>query len=505
MSKRYFPVYCALVSALICVCMVCAYATSPAIENSAFLQGYIADDRGLSFFQSNTEEVVPSTENFNVTLNDQPIAVSSVRHTTDMPVTYYCLVDISGSLNKEQLQQEKDMLKALSNSLSVSDQMVIAPFGNTITSSGYLNTLEDINNAIDSIQIKGGEDTNLYGGIVSAIHELQTSNQSTFRKCLVVLTDGQDDQKSSYTQKEVDEAISESCIPFYGMAVMKTSQAKNNERIAYAKLLGSFARESAGGVYYNPVLDGISAASVGEAIHTDMGLDLQVFLDLSDLDTSILPAGAGSVPLKVRYMTDSATYDASFAVDTADLRGILKDASAPQKPEPEPEPNPEPEPEPEPNPEPHFPVWGWIVAAFILIAVLLILNCLIKKRKKVVIPGSNDALKNTNGETVPEIEDYGTDSGGRYDNGISVHIPEETPDSPPTHKVVFSALNYKTIRLEIELPEERPVTLGRDQRADIILNPQDSKLSGAHCRVLLKNGHLLVWDADSTNGTTVQL
>ena len=57
--------------------------------------------------------------------------------------------------------------------------------------------------------------------------------------------------------------------------------------------------------------------------------------------------------------------------------------------------------------------------------------------------------------------------------------------------------------IEIELPEDRPVTLGRDQRADIILNSKDNKLSGAHCRVLLKNGHLLVWDADSTNGTTV--
>ena len=508
MLKRFFSAYCAL----ICACVVFAYATSPATENSGFLQGYATDENGLRVLLDNVEQNEPSSGQFSVTLNDQPVAVSDVKRASDMPVTYYCLVDISGSLNQEQLAQEKDALKALCAKLSTNDRMVIAPFGNEVTPSGYMGVAEDIEAAIDAIEIQRGQDTNLYGGIVIAIRELQTSNQSSFRKCLVVLTDGEDDQKSSYTQKETDAAIRASGIPFYGVAIMKSSQSNDSERIAYAKILGSFARESAGGAYYNPVLDGISAASVGEAIHADMGLDLQVFLDLSELDTSILPAGAGSVPLKVRYMTDSATYDASLAVDTADLRAILPNPDVPDKPDnpdnPDTPDNPDNPNDPDnpdkpdnpDDPELHFPVWGWIVVAFILIAVLLILYFFIKRRKNVVVQEQDDA---PNGETAPEIEDYGVDSGEMNSHSISVNFPEMEANAPPTHKVVFSALNYKAIRLEIELPEERPVTLGRDQRADIILNPQDSKLSGAHCRVLLRNGHLLVWDADSTNGTTV--
>lgn len=69
--------------------------------------------------------------------------------------------------------------------------------------------------------------------------------------------------------------------------------------------------------------------------------------------------------------------------------------------------------------------------------------------------------------------------------------------------VTFTALGPERMRFVLRIPEERTVTLGRNHSADLVLNPEDRKLSGVHCRVRLIGNALRVWDAGSTNGTAV--
>ena len=53
----------------------------------------------------------------------------------------------------------------------------------------------------------------------------------------------------------------------------------------------------------------------------------------------------------------------------------------------------------------------------------------------------------------------------------------------PSRRVTFTALNYKNIRFEVSIPDEQEVTLGRDRRADVIINPEDGKLPGRNTRI----------------------
>lgn len=54
--------------------------------------------------------------------------------------------------------------------------------------------------------------------------------------------------------------------------------------------------------------------------------------------------------------------------------------------------------------------------------------------------------------------------------------------------------------LSVPLREEQPVLIGR-VRGDVRLD--DPLVSGAHCRVVWRNGHFVLQDLGSTNGTTV--
>ena len=538
--ERFFRVWGALVLS-VCLCAVSVCASGVSTENGGLFQEYMTGENGMYLLVNSPEEDLLSPEQFSVTLNDSPVEVSGVEYADALPVTWYCVVDVSGSLNQEQLQQEKDVLKALRAGLAENDRMVIALLGNELTPGGYLSTADDIDAVIDAIEIQSGEDTNLYGGIASAIQELRTSKRSTLRKCLVVLSDGQDDQKFSFTLEETDRAVRESRIPFYGVAVMKSAQSGNAEKIAYAKILGSFARESTGGVYYNPVLDGISATSAGEHICTDMRTDLCVALDFSGMDQSVLANGTGTLPLKVNCTTETSTYNFSVAVDTADLRAVLPEQTVPS-PDHSQSINRSGTDENDENDVNRYsdpvPVWVWIVTGFVISALVIILAVLVvrifKTRQKNAGRENHSSGGNENdgkgdvpvhSGVTEEIPANGSQSGGsgnRFDGsgvngsgnqfdgsgvkrtgGSVIIFDPPHPVEPLTHKVIFNALNYRNVRIEIEIPEGKSATLGRTSRADIVLNAEDDKLSGVHCRILLQDGHLLVWDADSKNGTMI--
>ena len=65
------------------------------------------------------------------------------------------------------------------------------------------------------------------------------------------------------------------------------------------------------------------------------------------------------------------------------------------------------------------------------------------------------------------------------------------------------AIGYSDIVRTIRLEQGRKVTVGRNDKADVILDREDKKLSGIQCGMLWEDGKLYVWDMDSTNGTFV--
>lgn len=68
-------------------------------------------------------------------------------------------------------------------------------------------------------------------------------------------------------------------------------------------------------------------------------------------------------------------------------------------------------------------------------------------------------------------------------------------------KLEFVALMHPEVHFSFELAPHKPVTFGRDSRANQILNGKDAKLSGIHFEAEWDEKRLYLRDKNSTNGT----
>ena len=136
MKNRWSKILCVAIALLFGVQFaLCAFAT----EANTFLQRYDTEPGQLILYGSDLGQV--GEEQFEVSLSGNELPVLSVGTTAqkDLPITVYCLVDISGSMKSGQMEQAKNTLYALAEALGEGDQMVIATLGNTLSRSDFLS------------------------------------------------------------------------------------------------------------------------------------------------------------------------------------------------------------------------------------------------------------------------------------------------------------------------------------------------------------------------------
>ena len=152
---------------------------------------------------------------------------------------------------------------------------------------------------------------------------------------------------------------------------------------------------------------------------------------------------------------------------------------------------------PVPNPS---GIGVWIGAG----AVLVLLICILLFRRKKPGPIPDDPDKD-NEEDSKKAEINPDDSTDRTNADTTSPTPRSFDDNTKNQSrtVVFTAVGHEKLSFTLVMEENRELTLGRDDRADLILNPKDKKLSGVHCVVLCDGDALHVKDAGSTNGTFV--
>lgn len=462
-------------------------------DNADFLQTYyVQESNELVFAMSNKdfkEEINPKSEKLFVSLDGEPLEVLRIEETGQLPVTFFCMVDISLIQNAESFAAQKDALMAIYTNMSDEDKMVIAMFGDGLLPSDYMTKNDGIAEMIEDLesaetvqeyvkQLDTSGHTNLYQSIVESITDLINNQDATIRKCLVVISDGQDSnydkQTNSTVKSRADRAIIESDIPVYTITVVdsENTDADWYMQEEYQPIMSSFAQESAGGKNYNPFKGSDSYAGAGEDIVSDMKDDLLVTVSLQPFQErkkwSELHAMA---PLEVEYSEDGATvYSDSMTVSKKDL---LIDTRLPYS-------------------------WYWAGGAALLLIVLVVIAVAAVRRKK---------LKQEP-ETPPDVsaEIGKTEPAGAEKRVDDTYIPiESVPKgvSAPTVHVRFTAIGPKKLQIDLQIPKNQELTLGRDQRADIVLNAKDPKLSGRHCRIICQEKALRVWDADSKNGTSV--
>ena len=443
-----------------------AFAENTFKDNADFLQGYRAEENALQLYCSAIDGLIPETSSFSVALDNSEIPIVSVETTGQEAVTYYCLVDVSGSMDPSQLRVAKQSMLTICDQLNDGDKMVIAAMGDNVASSGFLTDTSEIEEAIDAIQ-RTSEDTNLYRAIIDSLQILNTSAEATFRKCLIIFSDGGDDSsaENGRTKQEAERVITETRIPVYSVFTPYGAKAAGKE-------LGSLARGSAGGEAFYVTEQKLTEQEIGETIVNDMHGDLVLSLDLTEFEPK-----KDEMLLTVGYQTDEGTYGDTLKVFRSNL--ILVSPQPTNEPESEPEPV---EDTTEEEAAKKVPLWLIITILCVLLAASALIIWKITHRPKPLPPHPLPIEENFPGT----VTNFGLDR---------VNIAKKV--------IRFTTVGNNSFSVDLQLEEGRETTVGRNEKANVILNKDDRKLSSVHFVVVYKEDALRVWDAGSTNGTLV--
>lgn len=398
------------------------------------------------------------------------------------PVTVYCLTDCSTSMSEKMVQQRNDVLLTLSSLMLEEDSMVLATVDAVLTESKPMDTQNARDTAINTITGQSWY-TNLYDGISSAMKALHASNAYNTNRCLVILSDGHDDQKSTATEETIQKQIREAGIPVY--TVILGDSITERELTQQRR----FAEESLGGFMTYPDREGVSAAAAAQQIWHSIK------------EASVIRIGAEELrvegtdqQLLIRYDAGDIRYEDSILVRAVDLpvaavaaeetEEIVEETAAEEG-------NPAEE-------------ESWTILLACGIGVILlgggVVTFLLSRKKA-------ESIENEEKQSADSVDAWDTipvtvpNDADHMVNDFSiggVTVPVES--SCHVHAV---AIMHPEITADFYVARNMEVTFGRTEKADIILNKDDKKLSSLHGCFFWNGEMLLVQDRKSTNGTAI--
>ena len=527
-----------MLCAAVCVWYLAAPAGLSAGLNT-FLQGYRAEEGKIEVYCSNLEaaagqEIKP--ELFTASVSGQPVEITDITTVGEQKegITFYCLVDVSGSMNNEQMAQAKDVLYAVCDGLEGDDNMVVGELGTTLEVSEFLTDKEEIRGRIDAL-VADEDYTALYDAVIDSISALQSNKSCNPKKCLILISDGDNKTVIGKTRQEALDAVEDSRIPMYTVAALRNSHTR--QQIEYAENLGAFARQSAGGKDYVPRVDGIEASGAGEDILQDTRGG-QILI----IDAAGVKAEREEVLLSIGFDAGEDVYTDTLYLYAADLPAATEEPSSePEEPEgseeskegedtPPESSGPEEsedleeseeapsEEEAEPESLEEFISENLIlicaVGAGALLLIIVIVAVIVSSRKKkkkralAEAEAARAAEEAAQAEAEAEAARAAQEAAQREAAMAAESVPEEpkaqeVPPAGPCYEVKFVAVGYENIVFVLHIPEDKTLTVGRNAKADLVLNSEDRKLSSVHFRARCMQGVMNVWDADSQNGTFV--
>lgn len=429
---------------------------------------------------------------------DLTVELSTVADAS-LGTTFYCVVDTSSAMSKQAKDYEVAILTKLCDSLGKEDSMVIVTVGDTITESKLLTTPEARKDAISGIVFDSNY-TDLYQAVNDGLDHLLTKTDYSFNRCMVVLSDGSDDGRTSVTESAVLQKIEDSTIPVFGVGLLQEYPSDYSRTLT--NTLERMAKSSVGGCYFETSQQGSSTTEIAVGTWAAMQNTSVFRLNLAGLNRAKL---SDTLLLTVRYDTEDAVYEDSISILTSDLpagMGIKPGTPAATTAV-----------EQETEPEKSFPtmlVVGVCIAAAAVIAAIIVI--VVKKRsaKKKSEPEWNGAPNSAMpveqmgsvttpiSAEVPEVEE------AIPEQALYSAIPTE-PSGPSLH-LKLTAIGHMDQSFAFALPKDQPKTVGRDDRSDIVLRingETDPKMSGRHCTLQWDGSRLFVSDNRSTNGTFV--
>jgi hypothetical protein len=244
------------------------------------MEGVVAGEGELQIYCNTNAEQLATMDGFAVTLGNDTLPVKNVAtlEGSEQSVSYIFLVDASGSISKSHFQAIKSTLTAIAEQLGEQDNISIVDIGNETYTQPFVTGRDNIQAQIDAIETRG-ENTNLYESINKSLSILETHEDCYDKKVLIIFSDGEEDNVKGITQEEVNVKIDEAHIPIYTVAML--GKNPRDKYVESAKVLGSFARLSAGGRHYIHTVDEATTQTIADDIMSAIRNSLIVTADLS--------------------------------------------------------------------------------------------------------------------------------------------------------------------------------------------------------------------------------
>jgi len=472
-----------------------------AIEALEFhMEGVVAEPGVLRVYCNTNAEVVPNAGQFSATLGNTQLSVQDVTVFSDADegTTFLFLVDVSGSIRAAHFQAIKDIITMICEGLSGKDNISIFAFGTEAYSQPFVSDPADIQDQFDFLDSidRSVEYTNLYEGVFTSLSVLNTHADVHDKKVLIIFSDGHEYVFHGITIDEAEIRIRDNRVPIYTVATLGRNPPARY--VESAKILGSFARLSAGGRHYIHNLD----RTVSEEIVADITESIQNSLIVS---VGLDGFQSDGEDLMLRLDLDLPGIGRAgdgYPISTVGLS--MPEPTLPPTPAPVPTPTPVPTPAPAPatppvpeqSPEPEneksffqentalFIIGGGVLLLAIGFVIFMI------KRKK------PDEVPVTPPTPVPMAPMPVT-------TGPAIR---PVPPAPPPGKPRIS------LRLtKIGLVEEQvfrtefagELVIGRDPGKSTLPFVSDDMLSGRHCSISYEPEGIVLRDLGSTNKTYV--
>lgn len=389
--------------------------------------------------------------NFAGAVGTAPIRVVDIKpfRDTGEGVAYAFLIDISGSMPREQFNAMRAAIQAWIGGLAPADRAAIATFGDDYQlRADFTGDRNQLVAALNSLA-PHDQHTRLYLAIDRAV-ELQQRVDSglPFRRVIVVLSDGKD-EGSALTPDDVLLKLRASRLPIYSVGL---SHLPGAEKQRYLDVLNRFSNAS-GGLYEEagtvPVPQLYSA--IRQAI-------LRVFV--AHLECPACQADGRAYPLEITLTQGERGLKAA-PLDVIPLPGA-----------------PDPPTAPPVSVWRSMPWWLWAAAGLVLLAVAFAL--LRKREDEVPVPD------------LAGIERGDTEKGGAE--------TDTTPDAPGKAMKLTVVIGHNA-GFSHALTLSGTAVIGRAQECDVVV--ADPEVSNRHCELALVHGNVLVYDLGSKNRTYV--
>ena len=482
-----------------------------------------------------------------------PCTVSTLE-ASPLPVIYYCIIDQSSSFSNAQKQHQLRALKALNEAMRPDDSMVLYLMGEKLTFGEPLTTSEAQKKGIEQACVYSAKFTDLDASILSALEHISATRSSEEISCILLITDGLDNQQERVNQADVFQAIRSSGLSFYTISVVDPwadgAAQKNALRMA------DYAEQSLGGAAFLPSKDFNSPTCVEDAVSEIVARTLSS--SVIRLDLSQLPITGRSLDIDVTWSKDAVRITETCTVDTA----LLPVPTVPTQPEttaatePETTAATEPETTAATEPETTQPVITepettqptavepeptkvtrpastqvpqgsvqkgnltliLVAAGFLVVAVLVVLALILWRRQRDLEMAEFYEEDSEDEIPLPEVPETKIDFPSMAELNKRLDFKAEPPKEMPIPQVNIPVQKPAAIhgcRVKL-VPEHHPegavefvigvnesVTLGRNGRSDIVLNETDTSLSSLHFELQWDSRSLHLRDRSSTNGTAL--